>query len=1447
MAEKKKYNSILISGRKDQTLTYSKYVKDEESGESVKESLDKKVNVTDELTTQQIKDGAITNEKMAADSVGNANLQDGSVSNEKLEDGSITNEKLAENSITKDKLQDKTIGVEKLDNELRQTIAAATGLPEDLVETIQNVDDTLKDHQSQLDEKQSQIDDKQQQITANDKDISLLQTRSTQMEETIKSIAATGGASQATAVTYNNEKSKLTAVNIQSAVDEVVDKTAIKDEEGTVVETPFRYIQNEEFIFANVDAEDKLLFGIQYDGTPVFGKTSAVEDRLQSQVTLLAERVATIMGDKDTTNVIDTMNELKKFFAEIENTETLTGILANLDNVAKNLDKTTIKDEEGNVQDTPFRVIENEEFIMAVVDSDDRALFGIYRATGKPYYPQNDMYHISQSEEFLWVILDAANHPLLGIQQDGTCWAAKAQWLDDIKDIKKALNNSPVFLTALADAESYSRVDLSNQTISILGDSLSTFNGYIPSDNLTYYPDEKNDVNSVEQTWWARLISMTNAKLDTNNSYSGSKVSGSDDSCFTKRVEKLGNPDYIIIHGGTNDVWQNVAVGSLHFDNEESALNVNEFADSYDLLVRKCKSLYPYSNIFLVIPSAVLNEYTDVIKKIAKHYNLFGLVDLHMCSFEMSNRHYQSSDMETIANIISRDILINKNVFLKENGKSLISAKVANSLYYISNDEYVWAVIDANDRILLGVKSNGEPYLPSHEMYKVIVNDEWLYAIIDAEGKILCGFRSFDGHLIVEGNDINSISVEISRIKERTEHLSVQHNDEYLAVEEDADGKVIGYIAPDGSHYFHKVKSETIPTEFEHIEDPEGRTEITTDAEGKVMSFRDLQGKKHEHNMEVSNLDVSNLNLKGNSVNDIQDALKANGFSTKSLMDWSDNSEIHIPEPNCAFANIIGEFPTTKGNTTKGIIQFYDMQGNYFQKYIEMDIHGRTSAGFKKKNYTFDFYNDEGMTDSFVVKFGNWVAFDSYYFQGWYTDSFRGIDIIAYKLYQKIIGTHGCMKDKPYKYTTLSNISSEGSDNETNIDINLGKNSLCTPMGFPVIMYHNGEFWGIYTVMLKKNRDNFLMSKKDYTSIMLDLDQINVVAGDLKWDSFEIRNPKTLICMDGSKYNGDSPKELIDETSNVYDASNTDMKNTIKTKTALKNLCQAYNDIQKAIEAKKTNEEIRNLIEQHYNVDYIIDYILFSNIIENVDGWGGNWQWSTWDGVKWNPNPYDLNATFGLDPYGVLGNPPSTTISSSSIASIVYQYYLNEITARYSELRKEGVVSVEYISNLFDEWVKRIGTENYSKEFKKWNTTPSQRDSNLNKEYWKRVSKVLGSYLFSSYSEEVSFKKNEVVWYQWKLYKSLIDGNQGNSLSDSEKWECVSYDNTKEYNIGDKVYCTSSITLQFECIKNCVGQSPITKYYEETYGIFGFHDSIGRIYKWLQERIKILDGIFKYN
>lgn len=432
ITEKLNDRAVTTEKVEEKAITNAKLGDQSVDGRVVREaSLESKHFSNESVTTEKVARKSITKDKLADNAVDASQVVDGSIDNAKLSPDSVTTEKIKDGSVTNEKIADNTLGIGKLDPELRKTIQAATGLPEDLTQMIQDIDQSVKQLHEKDTDLQSQIDDKQQQITANDEDISLLQTRSTQMEETIKSIAATGGASQATAVTYNNEKSKLAAVNIQSAVDEVVDKTAIKNEEGTVVETPFRYIQNEEFIFAKVDAEDKLLFGIQWDGTPVFGKTSAVEDRLQSQVNLLADKITTILGDDDTTSAIDTLKELKDFFANIDNTHTLTSILANLNSVStklgediKNLQDTKVDKEEGKslIDDEVkecFRIIENEEFIKAIVDSDDKVLFGFYRATGKPYYPLNEMYHVIQNEEYFaaWVTTD--DKVVLGLRRDG--------------------------------------------------------------------------------------------------------------------------------------------------------------------------------------------------------------------------------------------------------------------------------------------------------------------------------------------------------------------------------------------------------------------------------------------------------------------------------------------------------------------------------------------------------------------------------------------------------------------------------------------------------------------------------------------------------------------------------------------------------------------------------------------------------------------------------------------------------------------------------------------------------------------------------------------------------------------------------------------------------------------------------------------------------------------
>lgn len=343
----------------------------------------------------------------------------------------------------------------------------------------------------------------------------------------------------------------------------VLDKASIKDEEGTVVETPFRYIQNEEFIFAKVDAEDRLLFGIQWDGTPKFGKTSAVEDRLQSQVNLLADKVTAILGDDDTTSAIDTLKELKDFFANIDNTQTLTSILANL-NVT--IDKVAIKDEAGEIQDSPFRVISNDEFLCAVVDSEVRVLYGIYRDTGKPYYPLNEMYHVIENEEYFAACVTTDDKVVLGLRRDGE----------------------------------------------IIG--------------------EIHAVNALKQ-----VISALQEKVDTMD----------------------------------------------------------------------------------------------------------------------------------------------------------------------------------------------------------------------------------------------------SSLKELLDVFNLQDNEEYLAVEKDAEGKILSTTNPDGSHYIHNVKSETIPEEFEHIEDPEGRTEITTDAEDRILAYRDSDGVRHESGMEIEQ-----FYQKGNKIE----------YATKSYVDTKpiDDSDIKL-------------------------------------------------------------------------------------------------------------------------------------------------------------------------------------------------------------------------------------------------------------------------------------------------------------------------------------------------------------------------------------------------------------------------------------------------------------------------------------------------------------------------------------------------------------------------
>lgn len=1139
----------------DQSVDNSKLYPEAVTYDKVKD----KAIITEKLndravTTEKVEERAITNPKLGNQSVDGRVVREACLETKHFANESVTTEKIKDGSVTNEKVADDTLGIEKFDPELRKTIQAATGLPEDLSQMIQNVDQSVKQLKEKDTDLQSQINDKQQQITANDDDISLLQTRSTQMEKAIKSISASGGASQASAVTYENTESGLDSVTAQGAIDELANKKFNKeniaqefgDSEDKVVSQsalPFRYIQNEEFIFAKVDAEDKLLFGIQWDGTPKFGKTSEVEDILQSQVTLLAEKVATILGDGDTTNVIDTMNELKKFFADIEDTETLAGILANLDNVSKNLDKTTIKDEEGNVLDTPFRVISNEEFINAIVDAEDKVLFGFYRATGKPYYPLNETYHVIQNEEYFAAWITTDDKVVLGLRRDGE----------------------------------------------IIG--------------------EIHAVNALK-----KVISQLQSDL-------------------TSLQEKVGTID------------------------------------------------------------------TD--------------------------------------------------------------------------------------------------------------------------------------------------------LKELLDVFFLQENPEYMAVETDTEGKILSATNADGSHYIHNAKSETIPTEFEHFEDPEGRMEVTTDAEERVMSYRDLNGKKHEHSMEVTNLEVSKLNLQGNSVNDIQDALKANGFDAKTPTDLSDSNFIQIPEPRFAIINIlnIDSMPTTKQDNKKAFLQFWDMHGNYFNKHAILNAQGSSSMAYVKKNVAIDFCDDEWIGDDTPkIRFGDWVPQDSFHMKAYYTDFFRGVGAVSYKLYDQIVRTRGNMYDRPWKKALLDMLKigtttkSLGNPYVGDYDFLTDTGARCFPDGFPVAVYLNDKFYGIFSFQLKKHRDNYHLDKATAEHVHLDgvLNTATIFNGkdNIDWSQFEIRNPKNLYAIGGNKYDADTKQEEIAGENEVNTwitngqlPNGTEIspkiKKNLQMTAKVKKYIQDFADILPALKnamtiyegSSKTEDDLNTfkaVYEKYFDKENMIDYMILSDLVKNADGFSKNWQWFTYDGKKWWVGLYDCDMSFGGDWEGYRITDVLTEHLNSSTSlpnGFVVKYYSDELTKRYKYLADLGVASSRNIFSLLKEWCMRIGTNFFKEEYKKWADSPCISDSIVRDDYWE-----------------------------------LIVDDKGNPQMDTSE----TFNATISYNIGEVVSFGINDSMgyfKFKCIKATEALSKNTPHTVSTYSpvkVFKHCDNIYRVQKWIEKNTENMDKLYNY-
>ena len=95
------------------------------------------------VITDKIANENVTSEKLAGDSVTTSKIMNESVTTEKLAESSVETSKIKDEAVTNDKIAKDTLTKDKLDPELRKTLDAAIGLPDDLVTMIQDIDKNL--------------------------------------------------------------------------------------------------------------------------------------------------------------------------------------------------------------------------------------------------------------------------------------------------------------------------------------------------------------------------------------------------------------------------------------------------------------------------------------------------------------------------------------------------------------------------------------------------------------------------------------------------------------------------------------------------------------------------------------------------------------------------------------------------------------------------------------------------------------------------------------------------------------------------------------------------------------------------------------------------------------------------------------------------------------------------------------------------------------------------------------------------------------------------------------------------------------------------------------------------------------------------------------------------------------------------------------------------------
>lgn len=226
-----------------------------------------------------------------------------------------------------------------------------------------------------------------------------------------------------------------------------------------------------------------------------------------------------------------------------------------------------------------------------------------------------------------------------------------------------------------------------NKYFSILGDSISTFEGYsVPKNGVHYTYDRKliSNVFTSLDTWWGQVIEKLGGELLVNHSFSGSMMSKPENveyasyGCSDERTSALGKdgiePDVVMIFMGMNDWGLGIPVVKNTRCQEDE--NVHLFSVAYGEALRKIKSNYPKAEIWcMTLPISDfsrdetfvfeyykggrhIDEYCQAIRDCAMQYDC-RIIDLNKrieAYDTWDGAHPNSIGMKTIADAVLEEI-----------------------------------------------------------------------------------------------------------------------------------------------------------------------------------------------------------------------------------------------------------------------------------------------------------------------------------------------------------------------------------------------------------------------------------------------------------------------------------------------------------------------------------------------------------------------------------------------------------------------------------------------------------------------------------------------------------------------------------------------------------------------------------------------------------------------